>query len=115
MSAKTGARIKRIPDAVRLVLHNRGTRVPTPDLNRHIRAWQEAHPPPTRGGRRGKVIYATQVGTDPPTIVLFLRGGEIGPDYMRFLEGRLRSEYDFTGTPIRLIARRRSQTDNRRG
>ena len=56
---------------------------------------------------------ATQVGTDPPTFVLFVRGGELGPDYLRFLENRLRSAYDFTGTPIRLIARRRTGRDGR--
>jgi GTP-binding protein len=82
-------------------------------LNRLLLAWQEAHPPPTRGGRRGRILYAVQVGVDPPTIVLFVRGGEIGPDYMRFLEGKLREHYDFTGTPIRLIARRRQTREPR--
>ncbi len=109
ISALTGARMQRLGDAVTSVLTSRRTRIPTPELNRLIITWQEAHPPPTRGGRRGRIMYAVQVGIAPPTIVLFVRGGEIGPDYLRFLEGRLRDKYDFTGTPIRLIARRRGE------
>ncbi len=107
IAARTGARLDRLGAAIEFVLGNRRRRIPTPELNRRIIAWQEAHPPPTRGGRRGRILYAVQVGVDPPTIVLFVRGGEIGPDYLRFLEGRLRGEYEFGGTPIRLIARRR--------
>jgi GTP-binding protein len=107
MSARTGSRLHRLPKAVRLVLENRRRRIPTPELNRLIRALQEAHPPPVRKGRRPRIIYAVQAETEPPTVVLFVRGGDIGPDYLRFLENRLRAEYDFTGTPIRMRARRR--------
>ncbi len=114
MSALTGARVHRLPQAIRLVLETRQTRIPTPELNRRVREWQEAHPPPVRKGRRAKIVYATQVGTGPPTLVLFLRGGDLGPDYLRFLEGRLRSTYDFTGTPIRLVARSRPRRDRGR-
>ncbi len=107
ISARTGARLRRLAPAVRTVLETRRTRVPTPELNRRIRDWQEAHPPPVRKGRRGRILYAVQAGTEPPTIVLFVRGGDLGPDYLRFLENRLRDTYDFLGTPIRLVARRR--------
>ena len=107
MSAKTGARTHRLPKAVRLVLENRRRRVPTPELNRLIRKWQAAHPPPMRKGRRAKIIYAVQAESEPPTIVLFVRGGDLSVDYLRFLENRLREEFDFTGTPVRLITRRR--------
>jgi GTP-binding protein len=107
MAAKTGSRLHRLPAAIRAVLENRRQRVPTPELNRHIRQWQEAHPPPVKKGRRPKIIYAVQSSTEPPNVVLFIRGGDIGPDYLRYLENRLREEYDFMGTPIRLTARRR--------
>jgi GTP-binding protein len=109
IAAKTGSRLRRLAPAVRTVLENRRLRIPTPELNRQIREWQEAHPPPTRKGRRARIIYAVQAGTEPPTIVLFLRGGGMGPDYLRFLENRLRESYDFVGSPIRLIARRRGR------
>lgn len=108
ISARSGARLKRLAPAVRLALETRRSRIPTPTLNREIRAWQEAHPPPVRKGRRARIMYATQTGTHPPTIVLFVRGGELGPDYLRFLENRLRTEHEFTGTPIRLWTRQRA-------
>ena len=114
MSAKTGARVHRLPKAIRLVLENRRARVPTPELNRLVRAWQEAHPPPVRKGKRPRIIYAVQAETEPPTVVLFVRGGDLGPDYLRFLENRLRDEYDFTGTPIRIRTRRRHSRYARR-
>jgi GTP-binding protein len=107
ISAKTGARTHRLPKAVRLVLETRRVRIPTPELNRVIRGWQEAHPPPVRKGKRARVIYAVQAETEPPKIILFVRGGDLGPDYLRFIENRLRAEYDFTGTPLRLVTRRR--------
>ena len=110
MSAKTGSRIHRLPKAIRLVLESRGQRIPTPELNRLVRDWQQAHPPPVRRGRRAHIIYAVQAETDPPTIVLFVRGGDLAPDYLRFLENRIREEYDFTGTPIRLRTRRRHRS-----
>ena len=113
MSALTGARIKRIGPAVIAVLEARRTRIATPELNRLIRRWQDAHPPPVRKGRRPRILYAVQAGTEPPTIVLFIRGGELGPDYLRFLEGRLRAEYEFLGSPIRFIARTRTKGNPR--
>lgn len=109
MSALTGARIKRIGPAVQAVLEARRTRIPTPELNRFIRRLHESHPPPVRKGRRPKILYSVQAGTEPPTIVLFVRGGGLGPDYLRFIEGRLRSEYEFLGSPIRLVARTRTR------
>ena len=110
MSARTGARIHRLPPAVRQVLENRRRRIPTPELNRLVRAWQEGHPPPARKGKRARIIFAVQAEVDPPTIVLFVRGGDLAPDYLRFLENRIRQEYDFMGTPIRLRTRRRHQS-----
>jgi GTP-binding protein len=109
MSALTGARTHRIAAAVRTVLESRRLRVPTPELNRRIREWQDAHPPPVRKGRRAHIVYAVQAGTEPPTIVLFVRGGDLGPDYLRFLENRLRETYEFIGSPVHLVARTRKR------
>jgi GTP-binding protein len=105
ISALSGARLHRLAGAVRAVLEARRARIPTPHLNRQMRAWQEAHPAPTRKGRRARIMYAVQAGTEPPTFVLFVRGGDLGPDYLRFLEGRLRAEHGFMGTPLRLVTR----------
>jgi GTP-binding protein len=105
MSARTGARIQRLPAAIETVLENRVTRLPTGHLNRAVRKWAAAHPPPVRKGRRPKIHYVVQAGTAPPTFVVFLSGGTLGDDYLRFLENRLREEADFTGNPLHILAR----------
>ena len=109
ISAKTGSRMKRLGPAVDLVLETRSQRIPTGTLNRLVAEWTAAHPPPVRKGRRAKVLYAVQAGVAPPTIILFVSGGELGDDYLRYLEGRIRAEFDFTGTPLHIHARRRSK------
>ena len=107
MSAKTGARTHRLPKYLRMTLENRRRRIPAADVNKLVRKLQEAHPPPVRKGRRAKILYAVQAETEPPTFILFVRGGELGPDYIRFIENRLREQYDFEGTPIRIRTRNR--------
>ena len=80
MSALTGSRIHRqLPKAIRAVLDARRTRIPTPALNRLVRTWQEAHPPPMRNGKRARIIYVVQADDSPPRIVLFVRGETWGP------------------------------------
>lgn len=107
MSALTGARTHRLPKYIRMVLEHRRRRIPAAEVNRLVRSLQEAHPPPTRRGRRPKILYAVQAETEPPTFVLFVRGGELGTDYIRFIENRIRERHDFTGTPIRIRTRNR--------
>jgi GTP-binding protein len=107
MSAKTGARTHRLPKHIRQTLENRRRHIPAPEVNRLVRGLQEAHPPPVRKGRRPKILYAVQAETEPPTFILFVRGGELGPDYIRFIENRLREQYNFEGTPIRIRMRNR--------
>ncbi len=107
MSAMTGARTHRLPKHIRSVLEHRRMHISAPEVNRLVRDLQEAHPPPIRKGRRPKILYAVQAETEPPTFVLFVRGGELGIDYIRFIENRLRERYDFTGTPIRIRTRNR--------
>jgi GTP-binding protein len=109
VSAQTGSRLHRLPKTVAAVLENRRRRIPTPELNRLIRALQEAHPPPVRKGRRPHIIYSVQAETEPPTVILFVRGGDLSPDYLRFIENRLRDQYDFSGTPLRVVARKRQR------
>ncbi|MFQ5966982.1 MAG: ribosome biogenesis GTPase Der [Acidimicrobiia bacterium] len=108
-SALTGARLHRLPDMLRVVLENRAWRIPTGRLNRLVRGWTDAHPPPVRKGRRPKILYAVQAGIEPPTVVLFVGGGDLGPDYLRFMEGRLRGMFPLEGTPIHMVTRRKSR------
>ncbi|NOX23759.1 MAG: ribosome biogenesis GTPase Der [Actinobacteria bacterium] len=109
LSAETGSRIHRLPKAIRMVLDHRRFRVSTGEVNRKMREWQEIHPPPVRKGKRPRIIYSVQADVNPPTFLLYIRGGSIGEDYLRYIEGKLRNEYDFTGTPIRVVAKRRER------
>ena len=109
MSALTGARVGRLGAAVETVLDNAGRRVSTGELNRLVDGWAAAQPPPPRKGRRCRIMYAVQVGTHPPTIVLFTVGGPLAPEYLRYLERKLREKYDLVGTPVRFVTRRRKR------
>lgn len=111
VSALTGLRLNRLGEVVEAVLEARRQRISTGALNRLVAAWTAAHPPPVRKGRRAKVHYAVQAAVEPPTVVLFVSGGELGEDYLRYIENRLREEMDLTGTPIRIVPRLRTRRD----
>jgi GTP-binding protein len=106
-SALTGARLGRLGTMIEQGLEARMRRIGTGELNRLVGRWTAAHPPPVKKGRRPRIQYAVQAGVAPPTFVLFVSGGDLGEDYLRFLENRLREEVDFRGTPIRIVARTR--------
>lgn len=111
-SAKTGAGVHRLP-AVLVEVHDRwGRRASTAVVNEVLQGAQAERPLP--GGPRYR--YATQVGSGPPTFVLF--GGRApGANYERFLENRLRRAFELGGVPIRLRFRpgRASRNEARRG
>ena len=107
ISAKTGARLHRLAKTLDVVTTNRARRLSTGKLNRLVREWQAAHPPPVRKGRRPHILYAVQAGAEPPTIVIFVGGGVLGEDYLRYIENRIRGIDDFIGTPVKVVARRR--------
>jgi GTPase len=106
-SAVTGQRIEKILEMVDVCAEQHQRRVSTSTLNE---ALQEAllwrSPPSTRQGKQGKVYYATQIITNPPTFVLFVNDTKLFKDgYRRYLEGQFRKILGFEGTPIRLIFR----------
>ena len=111
ISALRGSRLGKLGEAIETALESRYTRIPTGSLNRMVRTWSAAHPPPVRKGRRPKIHYAVQAAVAPPTVILFVSGGELGDDYLRFIENRIREEADFTGSPIRVVPRLRAPRD----
>jgi GTP-binding protein len=115
-SALTGQRVERILREARRVAEERYRRVPTADLNRVVTDAVRAHPPSHVRNRLPKVFYATQAGVAPPTFVIFVNDPElIHFSYRRYLENRIRDEYGFLGTPIRLVFRaRESEASARR-
>lgn len=110
ISAKTGQRVNKIMNLVIEVFDARFWRIPTGQLNRLMRDAISRHPPPQKGGVRVKFAYATQASVDPPTFVFFVNKPDwVHFTYQRFLENRIREEYPFPGTPIRLVFRARSE------
>jgi len=89
-------------------------RVATAPLNKLMRAALEHNPPPLYHNRRPKIYYATQVGDQPPTIVLFCNNPQaLGATYKRYLLGVFRDQLEFGEVPIKLYLRKRESTDER--
>jgi len=78
-------------------------KMPTPQLTRLLLESVQFQSPPRAGTRRPKLRYAHQGGMNPPVVVIHGNALEhLPPAYRRFLEGRLRKEFNLTGTPLRL-------------
>ena len=112
ISAATGRHTERLVPAIEAALAGWETRVPTGRLNAWLTEVVAATPPPARGGRPPKILFATQAGTAPPHFVLFTTAF-LDAGYRRFLERRLREEFGFTGSPIRLSMRLREKGRSR--
>jgi GTP-binding protein len=108
VSALTGRAVAKIAPTLRTALASWDTRIPTGRLNGWLADVVAATPPPVRGGKQPKILFATQAQTRPPTFVLFT-SGFLEAGYRRFLERRLREEFGFTGSPIRLSVRVREK------
>jgi GTP-binding protein len=108
ISALTGRAVQKVAPALRTALESWDTRIPTGKLNGWLADVIAATPPPVRGGKQPKVLFATQAQSRPPTFVLFTTGF-LEAGYRRFLERRLREEFGFTGSPIRLSVRVREK------
>jgi GTP-binding protein len=106
VSAKTGWHRDRLIPAVERALDGWETRIPTAKLNAFLGQLVGANPPPVRSGKQPKILFATQAGIAPPTFVIF-SSDFLEPSYRRFIERRLREEFGFQGTPVRISVRLR--------
>ena len=112
ISARTGRSVQKLAPALEQALESWETRVPTAELNALIGDVIAATPPPVRGGKQPKVLFATQPGVAPPRFVLFTTG-PLEAGYRRFIERRLRETYGFTGTPIDIAVKAREKRSRR--
>jgi GTP-binding protein len=115
ISAVTGRHVDRLVPALEAALAGWETRVPTGRLNAWLTGLVAATPPPVRGGRQPKILFATQAGIRPPHFVLFTTGF-LEAAYRRFVERRLREEFGFEGSPVQVSVRirgRESRTGRR--
>ena len=112
ISALNGQRIHQVMETVWRVFETRFSRIQTSDLNQIIRDAVERHPAPSRGTKRLKIYYGTQVRTDPPIFLLHINDKRLLHfTYERFLLNSIREQYPFEGTPIRLSFRERSRRE----
>jgi GTP-binding protein len=108
ISALTGRRVHQLLPALREAETAYHRRIPTAALNRVIRDAQAAHPPAVVKRHRPRILYATQGATDPPTFTLFATRS-LTPQYLRYLERKIREAFDLGPSPIKIRVRRRSE------
>jgi GTP-binding protein len=113
ISAKTGQRVGKILPAVNLIAANNSMRVSTSRLNEVLREALLINPPPGGKGRAIKIYYGAQTAIRPPSFVLFANEPElIHFSYIRYIENKIRESFDFSGTPIRIILRKRTKEND---
>ena len=108
-SAEKGRGLTDLLETCADAANNHSLRISTGELNRVLREAQDKHPY-TSHGRDFKIYYATMAAVKPPTIVVFVNDPKIAHlSYLRYLENQLRAHFGFTGTPIRLLLRKRTR------
>ena len=112
ISVKDSQRIGKIMPEVERILSNSSKRISTGQLNDIIQNAISMKQPPTKNGQRLKILYATQSGVNPPTFVIFVNNKELMHfSYLRYLENTIRKAVDFSGTPIKIVLKNRSEKD----
>ena len=115
ISALTGQRVNKIFDMVNEVAEKNAFRISTSVLNQVINEAIAIVQPPSDKGRRLKIYYGTQVGSKPPTFIIFVNDKKLFHfSYERYLVNQIRKEFDLTGTPIRIIAREKNEKEARK-
>ena len=116
ISAATGERTPKLLETIDRVAASRRKRVKTPELNRLVEKISLEHPPASPGRRHVRILYATQTAVAPPTFVFFTNvATSFHFSYTRYLENRLREEFGFEGTPIRMHVRARRRATPKDG
>ena len=106
LSAQRGDGVDRLMDLVAQVAREHARRIPTAQLNRFFGEVIEEMPPPLHHGRSIRINYLTQAVSRPPTFVLWANSPDgLAPSYKRFIANRLREQYGFRGTPIRIAVK----------
>ena len=108
VSAKTHQRVDTLIPMADRVYENASRRIPTNILNEVIADTRVTTPAPTHNGKRFRIYYTTQVAVNPPTFVFSCNDPKLLHfSYQRFLENSLREAFDFEGTPLKIIARKK--------
>jgi len=112
ISAATGERTPRLLETIDAVAESRQRRIRTTELNKFVERVAAEHPPASPGKGHVRILYAAQTGVAPPTFVFFTNvATTFHFSYQRYLENRLREEFGFEGTPIRIQVRARRRKE----
>ena len=112
ISAKTGQRVEKLFEVINNVANQNAKRVSTGMVNQVINEAIAIVQPPTDKGKRLKIYYGTQVATKPPTFVIFVNKKELFHfSYERYIINQLRKEFGLEGTPVKIIAREKTDKD----
>lgn len=113
ISAETGQRVNQVLPLVKKVQEQRLLHIGTGPLNRILQEAQDLHQAPSGTGKPFRIYYGTQVRVDPPTFMLYCNNPTLSHfTYMRFLENQIRKEFPYTGTPIRLVLKKRQREEH---
>lgn len=114
ITGQTGKNVKALLNHGQMLFKQSRMRIPTGQFNRLLRDAVQRNPPPMFRNRRPKIYYGTQVGTQPPTLVLFCSDPQgIERTYQRYLLGAVRDQLQFEEVPIKLYLRKRQPADQR--
>jgi len=108
ISALSGRNVDKLKKAIDDALAGWETRITTGHLNSFLGRVAASHPHPVRGGKQPRILFGTEAQNCPPTFVLFT-SGLLDPQYTRFVERRLREEFGFVGTPVRVEVKAREK------
>ena len=112
ISALTGQRVNKLFDMINEVAEKNAFRISTSVLNQVINEAIAIVQPPSDKGRRLKIYYGTQIGSKPPTFIIFVNDKKLFHfSYERYLVNQIRKEFDLTGTPIRIIVREKNEKE----
>jgi GTP-binding protein len=113
ISAKTGQRVNKLFELINEVSNFNSLRVSTSALNDVLNEAIAMVQPPSDKGRRLKILYMTQIGVKPPTFAIFVNSKKLFHfSYERYIVNKLRQEFGFKGTPIRMFVREREDKNN---
>ena len=112
-SALTKQRVHRVTELVKYVAEQQSMRIQTSVLNELIRDAVSVNPPPAHRGKLLKILFMTQADIHPPRFIIFVNDPEIMHfSYLRFIENKLRENFGFEGTPLKLIVRGRKEKED---
>jgi len=114
ITGQTGRNVKALLNHAQMIFKQSLGRVGTAKLNKLVAEALQRHQPPLFKNRRPKIYYATQVGLQPPTIVLFANDPRaLSQQYQRYLLSVFREKLEFAEVPIKLYLRQRESSDTR--